>query len=290
MQITQLFLYPVKSLGCVPVSEAIVEARGFRYDRRFMLVQPESDEAGRPHGRMMTQREFAQMALIEVAFGEGETLRIWHRRVPNDVLTVPLTPPARGETLSVRVWDSPFFSALPVGDEADRWFSRVLQTACRLVLMPDSTERAITSSYRRPRVAVSQPVVSFADGFPYLLASEESLAELNRRLTEPVPMSRFRPNVVVDGTAGPHDEDTWAHFRMGRLDFFGVKPCVRCVMTTIDSETGQQGKEPLKALATYRRVDHKILFAQNVMAAPGASGTLRVGDAIEVLERMETWL
>jgi len=288
MKISQLLLYPVKSLGAISVSEAVVETRGFRHDRRFMLVQPVTDENGLAGGLMMTQREHTEMALIDVAFGDTDTIRIWHRSTPDDGLTVPLTPARTGEALVVSVWDSADFVAQTVSEEADTWFSRVLQTSCRLVFMPDFTERAITSRYRQPDDQSPAPVVSFADGFPYLTASLESLAELNRRLDEPVEMNRFRPNIVIDGANGPHDEDTWAHFRVSELDFYSAKPCVRCVMTTIDPQTAQKGKEPLKTLATYRRVDSKILFGQNVMA--GGEGVVRVGDAIEVLKRMETWI
>ncbi|MCY7357108.1 MAG: MOSC domain-containing protein [Rudanella sp.] len=288
MKISQLLLYPVKSLGAISVSEAVVETRGFCHDRRFMLVQPVTDENGLAGGLMMTQREHTGMALIDVAFGDTDTIRIWHRSTPDDGLTVPLTPARTGEALVVNVWDSADFVAQTVSAEADAWFSRVLQTPCHLVYMPDTTERAITSRYRQPDNQSPAPVVSFADGFPYLTASLESLAELNRRLDEPVEMNRFRPNIVIEGANEPHDEDTWAHFRVGELDFYSVKPCVRCVMTTIDPQTAQKGKEPLKTLATYRRVDNKILFGQNVMA--GGEGVVRVGDRIEVLKRMETWI
>ncbi len=288
MKINQLLLYPVKSLGAISVSEAVVETRGFRHDRRFMLVVPTTDDDGLPAGLMMTQREHTEMALIDVAFGDNETLRFWHRHTPNDVLVVPLTPSRTGEALVVNVWDSADFVAPTVGKEADDWFSRVLQTPCRLVSMPDTVERTITSGYRQPDDYNPLPIVSFADGFPYLTASLESLAELNSRLDEPVEMARFRPNIIIEGASGPHDEDTWAHFRVGELDFYSVKPCVRCVMTTIDPQTAQQGKEPLKTLATYRRVENKILFGQNVMAR--AEGVVRVGDSIEVLKRMETWI
>ena len=253
-----------------------------------MLVQPVIDENGLAGGLMMTQREHTEMALVDVAFGENDTLRFWHRNTPDDLLTVPLAPARTGEALVVNVWDSADFVAPTVSTEADLWFSRVLQTPCRLIYMPDTTERAITSRYRQPDYQNPASVVSFADGFPYLTASLESLAELNRRLDEPVEMARFRPNIVVEGADGPHDEDSWAHFRVGSLDFFSVKPCVRCVMTTIDPKTAQKGKEPLKTLATYRRVEAKILFGQNVMA--GGKGIVRVGDTIEVLTRMETWI
>lgn len=284
MKINQLLLYPVKSLGAISVAEAVVEARGFRHDRRFMLVTPDTDEAGQPYGHMMTQREFPQMALVDLAFGPNDTLQIWQRAMPADVLTLPLIPSPTGETLTVSVWDSADFVAQCVGSEADEWFSRVLQTPCRLVFMLGE-ERTISSGYRRPEGHDPAPVVSFADGFPYLTIGLESLAELNRRLSEPVEMARFRPNMVLEGTTGPHDEDTWAYFRVGELDFFSVKPCARCVMTTIDPQTAQTGKEPLKTLTTYRRLDNKILFGQNVMA--GGTGVVRVGDPLVIVERMQ---
>lgn len=286
MKIHQLLLYPIKSLGGISVAEATVEARGFRYDRRFMLVQPLTDETGQFRGQMMTQREFPHMALIDVAFGVANTLRIWHRARPDDALTIALEPESSSQTMTVSVWHSHDFPAQLVSPEADAWFSRVLQIACRLVYMPGD-ERTITSTYRQPTDHNPAPVVSFADGFPYLTVSLESLAELNRRLPQPVEMGRFRPNVVLEGATGPHDEDTWAHFRVGELDFFSVKPCVRCVMTTIDPQTAETGKEPLKTLAAYRRVEKGILFGQNVMT--GGTGVVRVGDPVQVLKRVETW-
>ena len=290
MTISELRIYPIKSLGGISVPEVVVEAKGFRHDRRFMLVDP--------GGMFMTQRTNHHMALIDVAIAQtpesGEKLRVWHRHYPDDVLELPLSASAQTEdkadpcdTMLVTVWDSTDIPALTVSDKADRWFSKVLETPCRLVYMPNTTHRAVDPAY-----AHHDEAVSFADGYPYLLIGQASLDYLNQRLPEPIGMIRFRPNIVVGGSS-PNDEDAWAHFRAGGIDFYGVKPCARCVLTTIDPETGQQGKEPLRTLTTYRRWQKKILFGQNVLAKPANEpivGTLCVGQPVDIVTRQEPWL
>lgn len=287
MTVSELYIYPIKSLGGISVDEAIVEGKGFRYDRRFMLVEPTSDGEPWP---FITQRTYPQMALIDVAIDNADSdnaqLRVWHRQRPDDVLILALVPASEVQTESVRVsiWDSPDVPAVTVSDEADRWFSAALGLTCRLVYMPDTTNREVDQKYAKPGDAVS-----FADGYPYLLISQSSLDELNRRLPEPVEMRRFRPNIVVSG-AQPNDEDAWQQFQIGELDFYGVKPCARCVLTTIDPETAQKGKEPLQTLATYRRWNKKILLGQNVLTSPSATGTLRVSQSVTIVNRQEPWL
>jgi uncharacterized protein len=270
-------------MGGIAVSEAVIDEKGFVNDRRFMLTTPSGD--------FITQRTNPTMALIDVAI-EGETLRVWHRNTPEDVLTVPLNPePDTLIPIPVSIWDSENVGAVAVSDQADLWFSRVLGQPCRLVFMPRQTRRAVTSSYVRANTPEASPVVSFADGFPYLIVSQESLDELNRRLPEPVEMARFRPNIVVAGVAGPHDEDAWAEFMLGGATFYGPKPCIRCVLTTIDPKTAKKGIEPLKTLATYRRVDNKIIFAANAIADRQATGqTVCVGDEVAVVRQQKTWL
>ena len=283
MTVQSLHLYPIKSLGGIAVAEAVVDEKGFRHDRRFMLVTPSGD--------FITQRANPNMALIDVAMA-GETLRVWHRHAPDDALTMPLNPePDTLIPVPVSIWDSENVGAVAVSHEADAWFSRVLGQPCRLVFMPDDSRRAVTSSHVRADTPEAHPVVSFADGFPYLLASQESLDELNRRLPEPIKMTRFRPNIVVTGVSGPHDEDSWAEYLLGPATFYGPKPCVRCVLTTIDPQTGRKGIEPLKTLATYRRVNNSIIFAANAIADRASTGqVVRVGDAITVVRRQKTWL
>ncbi len=283
MTVSGLYLYPIKSLGGIAVSEAIVDEKGFRYDRRFMLVTPS--------GNFITQRTNHHMALIDVAIegsGSGARLRVWHRHQPHNGLTLPLIPDAAGESMAASIWDDENVPARLVSADADRWFSDALQMPCRLVFMPDSTRRPVDPAYDRPG---QQSAVSFADGYPYLLIGQASLNDLNRRLPQPVGMNRFRPNMVVSGSL-PYDEDAWQQFRIGETFFYGVKPCARCVLTTIDPATGQPGREPLHTLASFRRWKHKILFGQNVLAdankPPG--GLLRIGQPVVVINRVVPWL
>ncbi|QKZ12513.1 MOSC domain-containing protein [Spirosoma sp. KUDC1026] len=287
MTVSELYIYPIKSIGGISIAEATVEGKGFRYDRRFMLVEPTGDDKPWP---FITQRTHPQMALIDVAIDNASSddaqLRVWHRQRPDDVLTLPLVPASETVTESVRVsiWDSLDVAAVTVSDAADRWFSAALGFTCRLVYMPATTNRQVDQQYAKPGDAVS-----FADGYPYLLISQSSLDELNRRLSEPVEMRRFRPNIIVSG-AQPNEEDAWQQFQIGELDFYGVKPCARCVLTTIDPETAQKGKEPLATLATYRRWNKKILLGQNVLTSPTATGVVRVGQPVTIVNRQEPWL
>ena len=214
------------------------------------------------------------MALIDVEL-TPQHLRVYHRHRPDDVLEIGLEAES-AERMDVTVWDDTV-SAATVSAEADQWFSRVMGFPCQLVRMPEATRRPVDSKY-----AQLDDVVSFADAYPCLLVGEESLGELNRRLPEPLDMIRFRPNLIVEGTL-PYEEDTWYQFRIGGHHFYGVKPCARCVLTTIDPQTGQKGKEPLRTLATYRSLNNKIYFGQN--AIPASLGTLRVGQPVEVVER-----
>jgi uncharacterized protein YcbX len=290
--ISELHIYPIKSLGGISVNEAVIEAKGLQYDRRFMLVSPD--------GQFMTQRANQQMALIDVAI-DGVQLRVWHRHRPDDVLELPLvlpedstTLPQSRETMLVNIWDSHNVPAVTVSDQADQWFTATLGVPSRLVFMPDTTHRAVDPKYAR-----QDDAVSFADGYPYLLIGEASLDELNRRLPDnengqpqALEMLRFRPNIVVTGSL-PNEEDAWNHFQINGIDLYGVKPCARCVLTTIDPATGQKGKEPLRTLATYRQWNHKILFGQNILAASKGDlplGTIRVGQLVDVIRRQEPWL
>ncbi|GAB3978294.1 MOSC domain-containing protein [Spirosoma terrae] len=283
-----LYIYPIKSLSGIAVSEAVVEPKGLRYDRRFMLVTPD--------GQFITQRATPQMALLDVAI-DGTTLRVWHRYQPNDTLELPLTVPESDgdyETIAVDIWDSHGVPAITFSAEADQWFSQVLDMPCRLVYMPDATYREVDAKYAR-----NNDAVSFADGYPYLLIGQASLDELNRRVSstddesvKPLEMRRFRPNIVVEGSR-PYEEDSWQQFNINNIDFYGVKPCARCVLTTIDPETAQKGKEPLRTLATYRTWNKKILFGQNVLGAStdqAVLGTISVGQSIEIVNRQEPWL
>ncbi len=273
--IQELRIYPVKSLGGVSVTEAVVEEKGFRHDRRYMLVSP--------NGIFITQRSNHTMALIDVATTDT-TIRVWHRHAPDNVFELPLEPAVTPSSASINVtiWDSHDVPATTLSREADDWFSQLLGQACHLVFMPETTRRLIDTKYARNAEAVS-----FADGYPYLIIGQHSLDDLNSRLAEPITMTRFRPNIIVDG-APAYDEDTWKRFQLGSIPFYGPKPCARCILTTIDPATGESGKEPLRTLTQYRRWNNKILFGQNAIATQ--TGTLRVGDELTIHEKGEALL
>ncbi len=279
MRISEINIYPVKSLRGIGLKEAVVEERGFRNDRRWMLVDG--------NNRFLTQREHPKMALVTVAVGRDGLL---FQRGSSEI-SAPLMPGDR--KAFVQVWAS-HVEALEYGDDVNRWFSDAIGVKCRLVRMPEVARRNVNPEYA---VRPGEDVVSFADGYPFLLIGEASLEDLNERIAEehapsrsrfrpdfaPLTMKRFRPNLVVEGS-GPFDEDTWKRIRIGETVFHVVKPCGRCVITTIDPERGEfDGREPLKTLAKFRKVGDLVMFGQNLIAErPG--GTIRVGDEVEILE------
>ncbi|MFN6963124.1 MAG: MOSC domain-containing protein [Pyrinomonadaceae bacterium] len=267
MRLSEINIYPVKSLGGIRLDEAVAEARGLRYDRRWMLVDGE--------GRFLSQREQPRMAAIRIRMdGDGLVASCGAESV-----LVPFPDPGREPDRRVKVWSSSV-KAVSYDEEIDRWFSQALAVDCRLVAMTERSIRRVNPFYAVRR---SQDQVSFADGYPLLLTGQGSLDELNSRLSSPVTMDRFRPNLVVEGAA-PFAEDEWKKVRIGSTVFHVVKPCARCVITTIDQATGvKTGPEPLKTLATFRSRGNKVIFGQNLISdEPG--GTLAVGDPVEVLE------
>jgi uncharacterized protein YcbX len=268
LTLSQINIYPIKSLGGISVAAATVEPRGLQYDRRWMLT----DETG----RFMTQRNFAEMALLQVSL-QPMGLEVRHK-VKN--ITPLLTPfvPETDNIYQVQVWDD-VCTAVEVSTRANKWFTAALGRFSRLVYMPDTTQRQADLEY-----AAVGDMVSFADGYPILLIGESSLADLNSRLPHPVPMNRFRPSLVFTGGA-PFAEDNWLRFRIGGLSFRGVKPCARCVVTTIDQATAKKSQEPLRTLAAYRTPPgkNKILFGQNVIPDT-IYQQIKIGDVIKVEE------
>ena len=261
MQLSGLFIYPIKACAGIALEQADVVERGLAFDRRYMLVDRT--------GTFITQRERPQLCRVATAF-EGERLLV--STLGKAVLVLPRQP-APSSALKrqpYRVWDS-VGSALP-HPEGSRWFSELLNDELSLLYMPDSERREVNPNRARPA-----DIVSFADGYPLLLISEASLRDLNQRLVEPVEMRRFRPNLVISGCE-PYAEDGFVQLRVGGLAFRGVKRCERCVVTTIDPETGESSKEPLRTLSNYRLDDGKVWFGMNLI--PDACGTLRLGDSV----------
>ncbi len=259
--VQDIFIYPIKSLAGIRVSSAKVEERGFEHDRRWMLVDQE--------GIFLTQRTHHQMAMIQVEL-EADGLLVYDRNDQSNRVKIPFET-MLSEQIEVTIWDDQVMANL-VDPAVDSWFSDLLGMSCRLVKMPLSTERKVGAKY-----AVNNESVSFADGMPYLIIGQESLNHLNSKLIEKVEMNRFRPNIVFSGGES-YQEDNWRNIKIGSVGFFVVKPCARCVLITVDQDSGKAGKEPLKTLASYRTLNNKVYFGQNMVALE--DGIIRVGDTI----------
>jgi hypothetical protein len=281
--LSALHYYPIKACRGQAVDAAFVERRGLQNDRRFMIVDLQ--------GRFMTQRDEPALALVVPQLTDT-SLSLSAPNMPG--LNLPVA--ASGPMKLVSVWSSDAVKAIDQGDEAAEWFSFYLEVAARLprqlradgmahgrreavrlVYMPEESIRPVNRQYAvRP-----DDHVSFADGYPILIASQESLDDLNARLETPLPMDRFRPNLVVAGCP-PFEEDGWKRIRIGEVELAIVKPCARCEVTTIDQASAVRSKEPLETLATFRRADgNKVMFGMNVI--PLNEGRLRVGDPVEIL-------
>lgn len=269
-RLTAIHRFPIKSCRGESLDSAYVEAWGLAGDRRWMVV----DAAG----EAITAREVNRLVLVHPEI-TGTGLRI----TAPDLPTLEVATPDATTQVPIDIW-ADRFDAVPAGAEADAWFTRALGVPARLVHLDDPTKRPTDPDFSEPTDRVS-----FADGYPLLLATEESLAALNDEVLasaatgrEPLPMARFRPNVVVSGV-DPWAEDDWRRIRIGDAVFRAVKGCARCVLTTIDPDTAAREKEPIASLARIRRWDGATWFGINLVPdTPDV--TIRVGDDLEVLD------
>jgi uncharacterized protein len=263
--VSEINIYPVKGLGGVTIDQANLTTRGLAHDRRFMVVDRDHE--------FVSQREFPKMATIWTDV-IGDKLEL--ASADHDAVTFDLQPRAL-PTRTVRVWSS-HVHAHTVSAEADEWLSTVLGFDARLVYMPDSAERRCNPTY-----AKNNEIVSFADGYPVLITNEGSLEDLNQRIVanggQPVPMNRFRSNIVVRGAAA-WAEDTWNEIAIGDAVFRAAKPCGRCQVTTTDQASGEiTGPEPLRTLSQFRSsAEFGVMFGVNLV--PVTLGKIRVGDEL----------
>ena len=263
--LSNLYIYPVKSMGEIALTSLELGRFGPRWDRRWMLV----DESG----QFITQRQLVGMAKIRIiAKEQGFELEV------EGEASVALEPEdfAASESLRVRVWGD-----LVVGNTGpkwlDLWLSRVLERPCRLVFMPETAERQVD-----PEFASKPTLVGFADGFPLLLITQASLNDISRKVGYTLENVRFRPNIVVSG-GSPWEEDDWRRIRIGQLEFVVAKPCSRCAIPTIDPQTLSKQPAVFKTLKQWRSGgDGNVYFGQNLI--PVQQGTVRCGDRVEVLE------
>jgi uncharacterized protein YcbX len=250
--IASLHVYPVKSGRVIDCREAQLGQRGLRHDRYWMLIDQ--------NGRFLTQRSHPQLALLS-AIVEDETLRLQHPDCGELQLPLPTDLPAPDAAIrTVSIWKREH-AALDVGDEASNFCTRLIGTPTRLV------------------VAIDQ---NFPDGYPLLVCNEASLADLNRRMQANLPMNRFRPNIVLRGLKA-WDEDRIVMLRIGTVRLKLVKPCTRCVITSLDQTTGAASTNPLPALRAFRwnAELNGVTFGENAEVQSGSGSRLRVGDEVE---------
>jgi len=261
--ISTLIYYPIKACRGFEVESAHVERMGLENDRRMMVTTPK--------GEFLTQREYPRLALVTPK-RRNDSLELCAPGFDSLQLGIQTS----GTPVSVNVWKSKNVQAVDQGEEAAQWFSDWLSIEVRLVHIADGYKRLVNEKW----AVHEDDHTGFADGYPILLVSEEGLADLNSRLQSPVPMNRFRPNIVVKGST-PFVEDTWNRIRVGDVELAVVKPCARCEVTTIDKETLERSKEPLKTLGKFRKQELGAIFGQNVIPLNG--GTVRLGTNVEIL-------
>ncbi len=283
MKITNIAIYPVKSLGSIKLDESIMTRRGLRYDRRFMLVDEE--------GLFISQRANPEFAVFKTEI-VGDELVISTSSASIRLDLEPRSDISGTSIREVKIWSSSV-RAQVVSSEIDAELSKLLGRVVSLVYMDDDSLRPINSMFDQ-----GGEIVSFADGYPLLIVNERSLDELNKRLEDPVPVDRFRPNIVFSGSV-PFEEDNWKRISIGETVFRITKPCARCAVPTIDQSTGRKtGKEPMKTLAGFRSASdvfpdnyedfdlsgNDVLFGTNLV--PESVGQpIRIGDEVVVLER-----
>jgi uncharacterized protein YcbX len=247
LRLSEINIYPIKSLGGIRVKSAKVFEKGLEHDRRWMLIDENNE--------FMTQRIFTRMALFKLSMTIDQ-FSIAHK---TESITLPFNHSLIDLPIKAKIWDDTV-DVFEVSIKHSEWFSDRLQMKCKLVSFPERNSRLVDERYQ-----LNHEHVSLADAYPFLIIGEQSLADLNSRLREALPMNRFRPNFVFEG-GQPYEEDTWKNFSIGKNKFVVVKPCARCVLTTVNQETGDKGIEPLLTLSQYRKKENKVLFGQNVIA------------------------
>lgn len=261
--VSGIYIYPIKSLGGVSLTESILEEKGLQYDRRWVLTDSK--------GMFITQRKYPLLSLLQVSISD-DVITVFQKDNPGQKISFN-TNQQTGDEIEVSIWDD-----ITKGIEVDRtisnWFSDYMNMEVKLLKMPEQVRRNVDIKY-----ASNNEIVSFADGYPCLIIGQSSLDELNKKLEKPIEMDRFRPNIVFTG-GEPHAEDSFQDFEIDNVLFSAVKPCARCVLITIDQQHGTKSAEPLKTLSKYRTLNNKIMFGQNLIHR--GSGTIKIGSEIQV--------
>lgn len=265
MYLSALHTYPVKSLRGLNHQQVHVNPKGAEWDRRWMLVDSNSI--------FISQRQNPALAQVSVEVDPSGLTISAPEKTPLRILRSE-----EGQRREVTVWKS-ICRAIDQGAAARQWFSEFLEMDCSLVYLPEDSVRNVSPSYAKREI----DQVGFADGYPFLIVTEASLADLNGRLEKPIPMNRFRPNIVIKNEI-PFEEDHWKTIQIGDIIFDLVKPCGRCVVTTTDQQTGERSSlEPMITMAKYRKFpDKNVVFGKNSIHR--TTGILKVGDKVTILE------
>jgi uncharacterized protein len=267
LTISQLFIFPVKSLSGISVSTSEVTNRGLKFDRRWMIVDK--------NNQFLTLREYPKMALLDVEITE-EGLTIKSRENSEIPLKIPFI--TKTNTLeNVTIWNATV-QAKPVKNEADMWLSYMLDGDCKLVYMPDESMRPVdTTSGYHPKGKFT----SFSDAYPFLLLGEASMEDLNARSEKQFSIQRFRPNIVFSGGSS-YQEDNFENFTINNVNFTGLENCARCKIPNVNPETGilDADNEPLKTLSKYRLRNKNLEFGRNIVH--DGTGIISIGDELKL--------
>ncbi len=262
--IQDIYIYPVKSLKGIRIKTAVLEKRGLQHDRRWMLVDEKN--------HFLSQREISELTLFDL-IQTNDGFKITHPIANNSEFILPFTI-EQGKHINVTIWDD-ICPAIEY-EEASNWFSKQLNIKCKLVYMPDTSNRYVEKEF-----AHNNEITSFSDGYPLLLISQESLNELNKNLTSPIEMIRFRPNIVISGSYA-FEEDLWKIININKIEITVAKPCERCVIPTINPLTGKKEKKINTALSKFRMRENKIYFGQNLL--PNNTGIITCGEELTKVE------
>ena len=257
-QVSELYIYPIKSMAGIQLQHSELCETGLLFDRRWMLI----DE----HHHFLSQRELPELCLFQLS----QTETGFEVKYKQSSIDIPKMLNA-GKSKRVMIWDDTV-DALEANSTINNWFSEQLNKHVSLVYMPTTTKRLVDVSQNN--------IVSFADGYPLLIIGTEALRLVTFNTAETIPVNRFRPNIVFTGGQA-HDEDAWSNFTIQHNLFECVKPCYRCTVININQNNGQMNAEPLKTLATYRKQNQKIAFGQNCIGP--LKGLLTIGDSINII-------
>lgn len=266
LQLTQLWVYPIKSLQGISLQESEVDHLGLKWDRRWMIVDEENE--------CITQRNHPFLNQFKTTF-TSNGLQVVNQS-NDESISFRLDEHSEVKRL-VKIWDDECL-CYEVSQKTSQWFTRQLGVKCHFVFFPNEEKRLVNKKH-----VLSNELTSLTDGYPYLIISEGSMNDLNSKLDKPISVQRFRPNFVYNNQTQFH-EDKLKEFSIGDVVFKAVKPCDRCIVTTIDLTSSKPGKEPLKTLSTYRKVNNKILFGQNLIKLKG--NRVKVGDLIDLEPRL----